>query len=112
MGRLAAESQNRAAAARGQAVQRVLVDGWDAARVAAAFEVGERDVLRWVAAYRRYGMASLRDDMASQPAPWRVLRQLLLALRRLASARGEARSSAKLAPFVLARDRSARRSRH
>jgi transposase len=112
MGRLAAETRNKAAATRGQAVQRVLVDGWDAAQVAAAFKVGEGDVLRWVAAYRRYGMASLRDDTASQPAPWRVLRQLLLALRRIATARGEARSSAKLARFVLSRDRGARRSRH
>jgi helix-turn-helix protein len=112
MGRLAAESQNRAAATRGQAVQRVLVDGWDAAQVAATFNVDERDVLRWVAAYRRYGMASLHDDAASQLAVWRVLRQLLLALRRIAIARGEARSSAKLARFVLSRDRSARGSRH
>ena len=50
------------AAQRGQIVQRVLVDGWSAARAAAAFGVEERLVAAWVAAYRRDGMASLRHN--------------------------------------------------
>ncbi|HEX3863004.1 MAG TPA: helix-turn-helix domain-containing protein [Stellaceae bacterium] len=49
------------AAQRGQIVQRVLVDGWSAAQAAATSGVSEREVARWVAAYRRYGMASLRN---------------------------------------------------
>jgi hypothetical protein len=110
MGTLAASSDNSAAATRGQIVQRVLVDGWSAAQAAAAFEVGERQVVRWVAAYRRHGMASLRDDLAAQPAPWRWLRRLHLGLRRMGAARGDAPPSAELAPFVRSRHRTARRS--
>ena len=41
-------------------VQRVLVDGWTSAKVAANFGVLERQVDAWVADYRRYGMTSLR----------------------------------------------------
>ena len=78
MGRAVAETQNNAAATRGQVVQRVLVDGWDAAQAAAAFKVNERDVVRLVTAYRRYGMASLRDDAAVRPAPWRWRRPATL----------------------------------
>ena len=54
---------------RGQIVQRVLVDGWSAAQAADAFGVRERQVVRWVAAYRRDGMASLRDAAAAEPMP-------------------------------------------
>ena len=43
-------------------VQRVLVDGWTSAKVAATFGVLERQVDAWVADYRRYGMASLRRE--------------------------------------------------
>ena len=50
------------AAQRGQIVQRVLVDGWNAARAAAAFGVEERLVAAWVAAYRRDGLASLHRN--------------------------------------------------
>lgn len=111
MGRLAASTGNSAAAARGRIVQRVLVDGWNAAQAAEAFDVGERDVVRWVAAYRRHGMASLRDDAAAPRAAWRWLRRLLFVLRRIVITRGETPASAELAPFVPSRDRSARSSR-
>lgn len=106
MGSLAASSENRAAAVRGQIVQRVLVDGWSPAQAAAVFGVGERDILRWLAAYRRHGMASLRGETA-QRAPLRWLRRLRLALHRLATARPAERASAELAPFVLPRHRGA-----
>lgn len=108
---MAADTQKGGAAMRGRIVQRVLVDGWNAAQAAAVFEVRERDVVRWVAAYRRYGMASLRDDAAMQRAPRRWLRWLLLALRRMAAERGEGHAAAELSPIVLSRDRRARHSR-
>jgi leucine-zipper of insertion element IS481 len=41
-------------------VQRVLVDGWASAEVAAAFGVSECQVDVWVADFRRSGMTSLR----------------------------------------------------
>ena len=69
-----------AAAQRGQIVQRVLVDGWSAQRAAGAFGIDERVVTRWVAAYRRYGMASLKAD---DGAPDRFWRQLASFFRRL-----------------------------
>jgi transposase-like protein len=47
-------------AQRGQIVQRVIVDGWTSAEVAAAVGAPERLVDAWVADYRRHGMASLR----------------------------------------------------
>ncbi len=111
MGRLAANSENSTAAMRGRIVQRVLVDGWSAAQAAAVFDLGERDVVRWVAAYRRHGMASLRDDLAGQPAPWRWLRRLLFAMRRATAARGDASPCAELAPLFPPRDRSGRQTR-
>jgi transposase len=42
-------------------IQRVIVDGWTIDRAAATFGVRDRVVAAWVADYRRYGMASLRD---------------------------------------------------
>lgn len=111
MGRRVANSENGGAATRGRIVQRVLVDGWSAAQAAAVFDVGERQVVRWVAAFHRHGMASLRDDLAGQPAPWRWLRRLLLALRRFVAAPDEAPASAELAPFVPLRHHHPRRSR-
>ena len=58
-------ANNRAigVARRGQIIQRILVDGWTVGEAASVFEVGERQVARWVAAYRRDGMASLRDGL-------------------------------------------------
>lgn len=53
------------AAERGCIVQRVLVDGLSPAQAGAAFGVDGPLVDRWVAEYRRFGMASLRDECAA-----------------------------------------------
>jgi hypothetical protein len=69
---------------RAQIVQRVIVDGWANDKVAAAFGVSSRLVEMWVDDYRRYGMASLRQDVRRpviaetlQLAVWRPLRATL-----------------------------------
>jgi transposase-like protein len=49
-------------ARRGHVVQRVIVDGWTTCDAARAAGVDERSVARWVADYRRRGMASLRQN--------------------------------------------------
>jgi transposase-like protein len=49
-------------AQRGQIVQRVIVDGWTTIEAAAAFDVPKPLVESWVANFRRFGMASLRQD--------------------------------------------------
>jgi len=61
------------AARRAQIIQRVLVDGWSPARAAEAFELKERWVADWVAAYRRRGMASLRDREGAPERAYRAL---------------------------------------
>jgi transposase-like protein len=53
------------AARRGQIIQRVIVDGWTTAAVAASFGVSKRLVDVWVADFRRSGMASLRRESAA-----------------------------------------------
>jgi hypothetical protein len=65
MAKKQAERGQVAAAKRGQIIQRVLIDGWSPGRTAAEYAITERQVVRWVAAYRRHGMASLRADAAS-----------------------------------------------
>jgi Homeodomain-like domain len=60
------KSRGIAAAQRGQIIQRVLVDGWSTAQAAALFGLQERRIARWVADYRRHGMASLREDEAAE----------------------------------------------
>jgi transposase-like protein len=74
---------------RGRIVQRVIVDGWTSAEAASAFSVRERLIIAWVADYRRYGMASLRDTPGKTAAAIVVQRRLLrpvrAVLRRLAS---------------------------
>jgi transposase len=67
---------------RGQIIQRILVDGWSPAEAAAFLGVGERQVVQWVAAYRRNGMASLRADPASERAPSRWARHLRAVMAR------------------------------
>ncbi len=66
MDELATRARDIAAVQRGQIIQRVLVDGWSPGQAAAAFGVEERRVARWISAYRRHGMASLRDDRATE----------------------------------------------
>jgi hypothetical protein len=76
MDRLSAKGRDIAAAQRGQIIQRVLVDGWSAAQAAAAFDIQERQVTRWVADYRRHGMASLRADYMTETLQHRWMRGL------------------------------------
>jgi hypothetical protein len=54
-------------------IQRVLVDGWISSKVAAAFDVSDRQVDAWVADYRRHGMTSLRQG-AGGPLTVRIIR--------------------------------------
>jgi hypothetical protein len=76
MDRLWAKGREIAAARQGQIIQRVLVDGWSAARAAEVFDIQERQVTRWVADYRRHGMASLREDYATETPQHRWMRAL------------------------------------
>jgi len=80
MGKLRDRDLTLAAAKRGQIVQRVLVDGWSVRQAAGVFGIDERCVARWVSAYRRRGMASLRCD---DTAPERAYRRLVLVLQLL-----------------------------
>jgi transposase-like protein len=73
-------------ARRGQIIQHVLVDGWSPAQAAAAYGVGERQVARWLAAYRRHGMASLRNEAAADRLPRRWLRRLWALTARISVA--------------------------
>jgi hypothetical protein len=54
------------AAERGHLIQRILVDGWTSAEAAQLIGVDERQVRRWLADYRRRGMASLRGDLTGK----------------------------------------------
>jgi hypothetical protein len=82
MDRLWVDGREIAAAQRGQIIQRVLVDGWSAAQAAEAFDIQERQVMRWVADYRRHGMASLHQDYATESPRHRWIRGLCGALLR------------------------------
>jgi transposase len=94
MSRVRVKLRRMTTAERGQIVQRVLVDGWSAAQAAATFRVGERQVMRWVAAYRRHGMASLREGAAVDgPALRRWLWQLRTRLARILARLDERGSS-------------------
>jgi len=83
MGRIETNARDIAAVQRGQVIQRILVDGWSPAQAAAFLGVEERQVDRWVAAYRRDGMASLRCDPASERAPARWARRLRAVMARV-----------------------------
>ena len=76
MSKVTSNIRDVTAAQRGQIIQHVMVDGWSPAETAAAYGVAERQVERWVDAYRRYGMASLRDGAAADRPAWRWLRTL------------------------------------
>ncbi|HEY3912813.1 MAG TPA: helix-turn-helix domain-containing protein [Stellaceae bacterium] len=77
-------------AQRGQIVQRVIVEGWTSAEAAAVFGVRERLVAAWVADYRRYGMASLRDrpgkSVAAEVVRLRLVHPVRAGLRGISSA--------------------------
>jgi transposase-like protein len=64
-------------AQRGQIVQRVIIDGWTSAEVAASFNVSKRLVDVWVGDFRRNGMASLRREPGRTAAV--TLLQLIVA---------------------------------
>jgi hypothetical protein len=70
---------------RGQIVQRVIVDGWTAARAAAACGMPRRLIELWVADYRRHGMASLRRvprrTVAAEVVELRLLQPVAAMLR-------------------------------
>ena len=76
------KSRGIAAAQRGQIIQRVLVDGWSTAQAAALLGLQERRIARWVADYRRHGMASLRQDDAAERLWRRWIRRVLGAVAR------------------------------
>ncbi len=77
-------------AQRGRIVQFVIVDGWTSAEAATAFGLRERMVAAWVADYRRYGMASLRDPprttVAAELVRLRLLRPLRFVVRGVSGA--------------------------
>lgn len=52
-------------------MQRVLVEGLTPDAAGAPFGIEGAVVARWVAAYRRHGMASLREDAVLDRAPRR-----------------------------------------
>jgi transposase-like protein len=79
-----AKKRRITAAQRGTIVQRVLVDGWSIEQAAATYGIAERHIAGWVTAYRRRGMASLRDA-AFDAAPRRWLWLLRLIGARLAA---------------------------
>ena len=74
MNKVSSSIRDLTPAQRGQIIQHVLVDGWSPAQAAAASGIAERQVARWVAAYKSRGMASLRDDAAADGKLRRWLR--------------------------------------
>jgi hypothetical protein len=70
-------------------IQRVLVDGWTSAKVAATFDVSEYQVDVSVAVYRRHGMTSLRQGaggpLAAKLMPLTISRPVRAAALRMAS---------------------------
>lgn len=67
---------------RAQIIQRVLVDGWTVGHAAEICGIEERQIARWVADYRRRGMASLRGEIGSERLYRRVLARVRSALVR------------------------------
>jgi transposase-like protein len=97
-------------------VQRVLVDGWTSAEVAAAFGLSEHQVDVWVADFRRSGMTSLRRTPGKTVAADFIQRTVSRPLRgiasRLASALRRLSRQEKLPqPLPLQRWNDDRRSR-
>ena len=91
-------------AQRGIIVQRVLIDGWSLAEAAASSGIAESRVADWLAAYRRRGMASLREDAAIERPPRRWLWLLRITLLRITGARGRPDGSSGRAVQLLRRD--------
>ena len=106
MRKIETNARSIAAVPRGQIIQRVLVDGWSPAEAAALLGVEERQVVQWVAAYRRDGMASLRGAPASENAPRRWVRRLRVIMARIFMLR-----SGEPAPCIELRRRGGRSAR-
>lgn len=97
---------------RGQIIQRVLVDGWTPAEVALFHGVQHRKVARWVAEYRRNGMASLRPARPVEASPRGLAEWLRARLPRLAAlVRGGSREATPAPCIVLRRSGDERRPR-
>ena len=68
-------------------IQYVIVDGWTIDKAAATFGLPERLVAAWVADYRRYGMASLRDapsrSIGTEIVQVRISRPVKAAFRKI-----------------------------
>jgi hypothetical protein len=94
-------------AKRGHVVQRVIVDGWTIGEAARAAGLDERTVARWVADYRRRGMASLREDRSRR----RLRQRLILFLQALRRGVAHRRGAAAATPSDGASPRPLRRSR-
>ena len=97
------------AARRALIIQRVLVDGWSPAQVARSCGLEERQVARWVAAYRRRGMASLRGEIASERLYRRVFGRLRAALVPGFGLLGQGEAPATCVVLPSARDDERRR---
>jgi transposase len=76
------QKHDSTAARRGLIVQRVLVEGLTPDAAGAPFGIEGPVVAGWVAAYRRRGMASLRESGAHDKALLRLIEQCL---RRIAA---------------------------
>jgi transposase len=74
-------------------IQRVLVDGWTSAKVAATFGISERQVDAWVADYGRRGMASLHQK-PGETLTAKIMRQTVSRPVRETAFRGERTSPA------------------
>jgi len=94
---------------RAQIIQRILVDGWTPAQAAKTCGVEERRIARWVADYRRRGMASLRADVVHERfyRRWGARARALLARGFLLVWRGVAPGTCVILPS--ARDDERRR---
>jgi hypothetical protein len=78
------QKRGLAAATRGLIVQRVLVDRCTPEQAGAPFGIDGEIVALWVAAYRRHGMAALRDEAGIK---WTVQRWLGDLIARLTTRR-------------------------
>jgi hypothetical protein len=95
-------------AKRGHVVQRVIVDGWTTGEAARVTGLDERTVARWVAAYRRRGMASLREDPGDPHLRQRLVHLFHAVRRGVARRRGAPAVALPEAPSPLRRSRDDR----
>jgi hypothetical protein len=99
------------AAERGLIIQRILIDGWAPAEAAQSSGITERRVKRWLADFRRQGMASLRDDLTAETPPRRWVAWARAYMTRLAGAIRRSIVPSAAAPCIVLRHSSTRRRR-